>query len=117
MVLTETWLSPSDDIDDLLLQSYKRPKRKDRVDDSHGGVILYIKKGMHYKRRNDLEIRGIKSICVELANKHQCILFGLFYRPPNSGIHYHLDIETSLHLAVDTDISDIIVTGDFILNV
>ena len=42
----------TDDTDDLLLQSYNRPEHKDRVDDSHGGVILYIKKGIRYKRRS-----------------------------------------------------------------
>ena len=62
LAFTETWLSPTDNTDDLLLQSYNRPERKDRLDDSHGGVILYIKEGIHYKRRNDLEIRGIESI-------------------------------------------------------
>ena len=117
LAFTETWLSPTDDSDDLLLQSYNRPERKDRVGDSHGGVILYIKEGIHYKRRKDLEIRGIESIWVELANKYKRILFGLFYRPPGSSINYHSDIENSLNLAVDTDISDIIVTGDFNFNV
>ena len=48
LAFTETWLSPTDNTDDLLLQSYNRPERKDRVDDSHGGVILYIKEGIHY---------------------------------------------------------------------
>ena len=117
LAFTETWLSPTDDSDDLLLQSYNRPERKDRVGDSHGGVILYIKEGIRYKRRKDLEIRGIESIWVELANKHKRILFGLFYRPPGSSINYYSDIENSLNLAVDTDISDIIVTGDFNFNV
>ena len=36
--------------------------------------------------------------------------------PPNSDINYYLDIENSLHLAIDTDIPDIIVTGDFNFN-
>ena len=102
---------------DLILQSYNKPERKDRVGDSHVGVILYIKEGIHYKRREDLEIRGIESIWIEVANKHKHILFGVFYRPPSADANYNLDIENSLYLAVDTDISDIIVTGDFNLNV
>ena len=116
LAFTETWLSPTDDTDDLLFQSYNRPERKDRVGDNHGGVLLYVKENIHYKRRLDLEIRGIESIWIELSNKHKRILFGLFYRPPNSDINYYLDIENSLHLAIDTDIPDIIVTGDFNFN-
>ena len=75
-----------------MLQSYSTPERKDRVDDRYGGVILYVKEGIRYKRRDDLEIKGIESIWVEVANKHKRILFGVFYRPPNSDANYNLDI-------------------------
>lgn len=116
LAFTETWLSPVDNIEDLLLQTYNIPERKDRIGDNHGGVILYVKEGIHYKRRKDLEIRGIESIWIEIVNKHKRILFGLFYRPPSADANYNLDIENSLYLAVDTDIPDLIVTGDFNLN-
>lgn len=75
LAFTETWLSPSDNTADLILQSYNMPERKDRDDNRYGGVILYVKEGIHYKRRDDLEIRGIESIWIELANKHKRILF------------------------------------------
>ena len=120
LAFTETWLSPTDDTDDLLFQSYNRPEHKDRVGDIHRVIStvsnLYVKENIHYKRRLDLKIRGIESIWIELANKHKRILFGLFYRPPNSDINYYLDIENSLHLAIDTDIPDMIVTGGFNFN-
>lgn len=54
---------------------------------------------------------------MKVANKHKHILFGVFYRPPSADADFNLNIENSLYLAVDTDISDIIVTGDFNLNV
>ena len=80
--------------------------------------MLYVKDGIHYKRRGDLEIRAIaiESIWIEIANNHKRILFGLFYRPPNSNANYYSNIEDSLSLAVDIGINDIIVTGDFNLN-
>ena len=43
-------------------------------------------------------------------------MFGIFYRPPNSSAMHHSSIEYSIHLAVDTRISDIIVTGDLNYN-
>lgn len=113
---TETWLSPVDNAEDLLLLSYNIPERKARVGDNHGSVILYVKEGIHYKRRKDLEIRDIESIWIEVANKHKRILFGLFYRPPSADAYYNLDIQKSLYLAIDTAIPDIIVTGGFNLN-
>ena len=44
-------------------------------------------------------------------------MFGVFYRPPNSDSIYYGTIKDSIHLAVDTGINDIIITGDFNLNV
>ena len=90
------------------MQSITNAERKDTVGDSHGGVFIYVKESVYHKRRADLEPRGIECIWIELLLKHKHILFGLFDKPPNS--------EDSIHLAIDTGISDIIVTGDFNLN-
>ena len=73
--------------------------------------MLYVKEALYYKRRNDLEIQNIESIWIEIANSHKRILVCLFYRPPNFS-----KIEDSIGLAVDTGINDIILTGDFNLN-
>ena len=83
---------------------------------SHGGVILYVKETLFYKRRGDLEIRGVENIWIELANNHKRVLFGVFYVPSNSDANYFSNIEDSLALPVDTGISDVIVTGDLNLN-
>ena len=64
--------------DDISLLSYHLPERKDRVADSHGGVIIYIKDHIHYVRRNDLEPIGVECVWVELTLKHKHILFGPF---------------------------------------
>ena len=117
LTFSETWLSDSVENDDLMLQSFNKPERKDRAGDSYGGVMLYVKEGIHYKRRNDLELRNIESIWIEVANSHKRVLVGLFYRPPNSDAAYFSSIEDSVGLAIDTGISDIIITGDFNLNV
>ena len=109
---TETWLNPGISTDDLLMQSYNIPERKDRTGDSHGGIMIYIKEGICYKRRNDLKIRGIECIWIELIHNQKHIL-GLFYRPPNSDAQYFSNIEDSIALATDTGISDIIITGYF----
>ena len=58
-----------------MLESYNKSERKDRVGDHHGGVILYVKGTIFYKRREDLEISGVENIWIELANNHKCILF------------------------------------------
>ena len=112
LAFSETWLNHSVDTEDLILESYQSPERKDREGDNHGGVNIYVKEGIYYKRRNDLEIQDLEAIWIEVANTRKHILFGLFYRPPNSNANYYSMIEDSLSLAVDTNISDMIVTGD-----
>ena len=95
LAFTETWLSPQTDTADLELATYFRPESKDK-DDGHGGVILYVKETLRYKRRADLEIRDTEYIWIELINYHQRILFGLFCRLPNSHVNYLSIIEDSL---------------------
>ena len=79
-------------------------------------INIYIKQGIHYKRRRDIEVHGVECIWIEVANNHKHILFGLFYRPPSSDEHYYTNMEDSFGLAVDTGITEIIVHGDFNFN-
>ena len=93
LAFSESWLNPAVTDDDLSLQLYLKPERKDRVGDSHGGVILYIKDTLHYTRRRDLEPNGIECLWIELVLKHKHIIFGLFSRPPSSDAAYLSSIE------------------------
>ena len=113
---SETWLNPSVSSNDLHIQPFNKPERKDRVGDSHGGVLIYVKENMHYRRRHNLEILGLKNIWIELSFKHKRELFGVFYRPPNSGQLYDNSLEVSIHLAINTGINNMIITGDFNFN-
>ncbi len=116
LAFTETWLNPSIAQSDILLNSYQSPERKDRHGDSHGGVMLYVKDTLHYKRRSDLEILGVECIWIELVLSTKRILFGVYYRPPNTDSLQHSRVVDSIHLAVDTGIDNIIITGDFNIN-
>ena len=118
LAFTETWFSPSTDSNELLLHSFNTPERKDRECDNLGGVMIYVKDCLHYRRRADLESRNIESIRIKLTNKHKRVLFGLFYRPPHSVSNFFSGIEDSIALAVDSPgISEIIITGELNLNV
>ena len=115
IALSETWLSPVTKNGDIAFLNYQEPLRKDRHD-NYGGLILYIKDSIPYKRRQDLEIQGLESLWVELKLKNKLVLFGLFYRPPNSNQDINNKIEQSIDLAYDTNIPHIIVAGDFNYN-
>ncbi len=116
LAFTETWLNGRVTTSELAIPSFSEPERKDRAD-SHGGVILYVKDNIHFIRRHDLEIIAIENIWIELLLNKKKVLLGVFYRAPNSDATYNNLIEDSIHLAVDTGIKDIIITGDFNYNI
>ncbi|MEW8546337.1 MAG: endonuclease/exonuclease/phosphatase family protein [Candidatus Thiodiazotropha sp.] len=116
LAFSETWLHRGISTNDLHIPLYNYPERKDRDRDPHGGVVIYVKESLNYKRRHDLELPGLECIWLELILQHKRLLFGLFYRPPNSDQIYHSLIEDSIHLAIDSGITDVIVTGDFNYN-
>jgi hypothetical protein len=59
--LTETWLIHSTPDRDIKLDSINVPLRKERVESSYGGgVAVYIKEDVHYERKPDREINGLK---------------------------------------------------------
>ena len=70
-------------------------------------TIYNVKEGIYYKRRDDLEIRGIQCICIEVASHNKGILFALFYRPSNSNASFLSDIKCSIALAIDKGILEI----------
>ena len=99
-----------------MFQNYQVPFRKDRITNSYGGVIVYVKGNIPCKRRLDLEIVGVECIWLELTLRNKTVLFSVFYRSPNSPAQTLVDIENTIGLAFDTNIGNIIVTGDFNLN-
>ena len=52
----------------------------------------------------------------EIRLKNKTVLLSSFYRASNSSIDVHSKIESSIDLAYDTNISNIIITGDFNYN-
>ena len=71
LAFSETWLNPTITGEELFFVTYHPPERKDRIGDSHGGVILYVKDTFHYIRRRDLELAGVECLWIELSLKHK----------------------------------------------
>ena len=87
--LTETWLNDIND-DFIKLDNYDFVN-VNRVSKSGGGVGIYIKKGMQYKLRRDLNTNDeniIESVFIEIIiPKKKNIITDVIYRPPNSKIN------------------------------
>ena len=69
--LTETWLNDSISNEDLKFNEFQDPFRRDRIGDSHGGVIVYVKRGIPSKRRLDLELVNIECVWIEIIVKNK----------------------------------------------
>ena len=77
-------------------------------------MAFYIENTIHALHRKDLDVRSIESLWVEISMKsNNTVLVGGFYRPPNSEVNAFSLIEHSLDQAVDTEIENIVILGDF----
>ena len=61
LAFSETWLHTNIQTANLLIPDFQPPERKDRTADRHGGVMIYVKDTLFYKRRHDLEPRSSSS--------------------------------------------------------
>lgn len=113
--ITETWLDNRTSDQDAELPGYNT-YRRDRIGDNHGGICVYVNNNIFSKRRNDLELRDVECIWVEILTHNKKVLIGTFYRPPNSHSMTLTSIENSVGLAIDTNIENILITGDFNLD-
>ena len=69
------------------------------------------------KRRIDLELQNTECIWVEELVDYKKLLIGTFYCSPSSSNDTFIAIENSIRLANDTNIPDILITGDFNLDI
>jgi len=116
VAVTESWLGDSIESDDISLDGFQPPIRRDR--NRHGGgVLIYISNTIPCKRRDDLEVISSECIWLELQIGIFKILFATYYRPPGQNISMTNDFMDQFINAVNTAHSElpdaIVVTGDF----
>ena len=109
--ISETKLNASIPSSNLMINSYHIPIRKDRDYNNGGGLIVYIKNNIFFKRRDDLESNSIENIWVEIQSTKNKYLLGLFNRPPDSKSDYWNEFENVIEKASEENL-DIIITGD-----
>ena len=109
--ITETWLDQRTSDLDLNIKGFNL-FRRDRPGDNHGGRD-YI----YSCRRKAIELPNIECVWVEVIVQGRKQLIGTFYRPPNSSNAVMTSIEDSIGQAFDTNIQNILITGDFNLDI
>ena len=63
------WLNDSLSNEDLMFNKFQDPFRRDPIGESHGGFIVYVKRGIPCKRRLDLELVNIECVWIEIIVK------------------------------------------------
>ena len=110
--VSETKLNQNILNQDLELHGFHLPIRKDREENNGGGLLIYIKRNVHFERRQDLESNEIENIWAEVTCHQKKFLLGLFYRPPESPSEYWNLFENNIDIATDTNM-DMLIMGDF----
>ena len=63
--------------------------RRDRHEGIGGGVAMYIKETLNWKRRTDLELKDVQSLSTEfIINKAKNVLMTSYYNPPKSSKYF-----------------------------
>ena len=109
--LSETWCNEETKTENITMDGYHKPVRKDR-DSRGGGVAVYVKSTYIMKPMPELDVPGLEAIWVKVNNGIRNILIGVFYREPRSRKAYWDKIEESIEQAKLTGIPDLFIMGD-----
>ncbi|KAK3103380.1 hypothetical protein FSP39_018833 [Pinctada imbricata] len=111
--LCETFLNESVHNDFLNIDGFVF-ERKDRDGGSGGGLLLYVCNDFNFKRRYDLETQNIETIWAEIMIPNsRSILLCSAYRPPSAPVAWVEAFATEVNNAVSCDDNEIILMGDF----
>lgn len=117
LIFTETWLSNNVTDTDLYIPNFSKPFRCDRIDRIGGGVAIYVRDSLHAIERKDLQVQGVEALWTEIHICQRKLIVGGIYRPPNSNNTQWLKLEYLLDQALNQHVDNILVAGDFNINV
>jgi hypothetical protein len=114
--LTETWLTPYVDSNDITLQGYQLPFRSDRTSRG-GGSMVYVNSDIPAIRCPELEMGPCECTWLKLTANEKNIYFGVYYRPPGQNTseqdEFLGSFQASLDMLYQRNPYAIICTGDF----
>jgi hypothetical protein len=86
--------------------------RKDRKNKGGGGFMVYVRDGVNFVHRDDLECDELESVCLEVLIPHQKSLFVSYvYRSPEQLCEWYDTFERQLE-KLDAISDNIIIMGD-----
>ena len=115
--VTETWLDESIPDDSVIIPGFMTPERKDRqIPDAgrifHGGVACFVRNGLAYTRRTDLEHPTMEMMWLEIVTKTGKFLLTVVYRPPSEPVDFWRILEENIQHARDVTNVPIYLCGE-----
>jgi len=101
IIMQETWAICNPDL--IQIDGYQNVIFKNRVNMRGGGVGIYIKKGLSFKIRNDLNLFRVKTfenISIELCYPNKNIVISNIYHSPNPPLNCSLPNHVSEFLEI-----------------
>ena len=78
----------------------------------HGGVACYVREGLAYTRRTDLEHPTMEMMWMEIATRSGKFLLAIAYRPPSEPIDFWTILEDNIQKARDSTDMPVYFCGD-----
>ena len=95
------------------LPNSRRKDRSETQNKAGGGIILYFRKSINYKRRSEIEASNIETLWVEISLPNaKPFLICTVYRLPSSNSEWIDQFEEELSIAQATG-PEVILMGDF----
>ena len=116
--ITESRLDNTVNNANLCIDNFQNPEpfRKDRISNTGSGLLVYIRDNLFAKRRPDLEIAELESLCIEICNNSKKFLLVCIYRPPNARAISWDHIDSLFDKCIESDL-DCIFLGDINVDV
>jgi len=112
LVITESHLDNSIQNDDIELYSFtKNIQRRDRQNQTGGGLLIYTKENVNISRITQLENNVDESLWVQIHAKGQSFLLGNTYRPQWTDNEYWSRLTHAIELAHQIN-ENIVISGD-----
>ena len=109
----ETFLHKNVSDTEISITGYNTVRRDRHSNTIGGGIIVYIKNNLSFKRRHDLEFDSIESIWIEvLVRNTKPFLICFVYRPPSEKSEWIDNFDFQVSAAAECS-KDITLVGDF----
>ena len=83
IAISETWLKPSTTTTELIIPNYSLT-RNDRTDKTGGGTAFYVRNGLPFRSRGELQSSHIETCWIEIIRpKTKSLFICSAYRPPD----------------------------------